>query len=98
MIAAGGLLSGILTPLAPQLIERISGGPGDFRIALVAAPFAVLVFFVVRRYSANPAWAALVAAVITMAAFVCAVNAAIWIDGQTSGADKIMRNILTGLA
>ena len=33
-----------------------------------------------------------------MVAFVCAVNAAIWIDGQTSGADKIMRNILTGLA
>ena len=49
MIAAGGLLSGVLTPLAPQLIDRISGGPGDFRIALVAVPFAVLVFFVVRR-------------------------------------------------
>jgi len=98
MIAAGGVLSGVLTPLAPQLIDRISGGPGDFRIALVAGPFAVLVFFVVRRCSANPAWAALAAAVITMVAFVCAVNAAIWIDGQTNGADKIMRNILTGVA
>ena len=62
IIAAGGLLSGILTPLAPQLIDRIGGGPGDFRIALVAVPFAVLVFFVVRRCSANPLWAALVAA------------------------------------
>jgi hypothetical protein len=98
MIAAGGVLSGVLTPLAPQLIDRISGGPGDFRIALVAVPFAVLVFFVVRRCSANPMWAALAAAVITMVAFVCAVNAAIWIDGQTNGADKILRNILTGLA
>ncbi len=98
MIAAGGVLSGVLTPLAPQLIDRISGGPGDFRIALVAVPFAVLVFFVVRRCSANPLWAALVAAIVTMVAFVCAVNAAIWIDGQTNGADKIMRNILTGLA
>lgn len=98
VIAALGVLSGVLTPLAPQLIDRISGGPGDFRIALVAVPFAVLVFFVVRRCSANPLWAALAAAIITMVAFVCAVNAAIWIDGQTNGADKIMRNILTGLA
>src|SRR6476620_2162194 len=35
VVAAGGLISGILTPLAPQLIDRIGGGPGDFRIALV---------------------------------------------------------------
>lgn len=98
LIAAGGVLSGILTPLAPQLIDRINGGPGDLRIALVAVPFAVLVFVVVRRCSANPVWAALAAAIVTMVAFVCAVNAAIFIDGQTSGADKIMRNILTGLA
>ena len=62
VVAAGGLMSGILTPLAPQLIDRISGGPGDFRIALVAVPFAILVFFVVRRCSANPLWAALAAA------------------------------------
>ncbi len=97
-VAAGGLLSGILTPLLPQLIDRISGGPGDFRIALVAIPFADLVFIVVRRDSANPWWEALIAAIVTMFAFVCAVNAAIFIDGQANGADKIMRNILAGLA
>jgi hypothetical protein len=98
MIAGGGVLSGILTPLMVPLIDRIGGGPGDFRIALVAIPFAVLVFILVRRYSANPWWAALTAAVVAMIAFVCAVNAAIWIDGQSNGADKIMRNILAGLA
>jgi hypothetical protein len=98
IVAAGGALSGILTPLMVPLIDRIGGGPGDFRIALVAIPFAVLVFILVRRYSANPWWAALTAALVTMIAFVCAVNAAIWIDGQTNGADKIMRNILAGLA
>jgi hypothetical protein len=98
MIAGGGVLSGILTPLMVPLIDRIGGGPGDFRIALVAIPFAVLVFILVRRYSANPWWAALTAALVTMIALVCAVNAAIWIDGQTNGADKIMRNILAGLA
>ena len=38
------------------------------------------------------------AAVVTMIAFVCAVNAAIFIDGQANGADKMMRNILAGLA
>jgi hypothetical protein len=98
MIAAGGVLSGLLTPLAPQLIDRIVGGAGNLRMALVAVPFAVLVFFVVRRCSANPVWAALIAGVVTMVAFVCAVNAAIFIDGQARGASKMMSNILAGLA
>jgi hypothetical protein len=98
MIAAGGLLSGLLTPLTPQLIDKFTGGSGNLRMALVAVPFAVLVFVVVRRCSANPVWAALLASVVTMIAFVCAVNAAIFIDGQAYGAAKIMRNILAGLA
>ena len=98
MIAGGGLLSGLLTPLAPQLIDKFTGGSGNLRMALVAVPFAVMVFFVVRRCSANPVWAALVASIVTMIAFVCAVNAAIFIDGQAYGAAKVMRNILAGLA
>lgn len=97
-VAAGGLLSGILTPLLPRVIDKISGAPGDFRIALVAVPFAILVLIVVRRFSANPWWAALLAGVIAMIAFVCAVNAAIFIDGQAAGAAKALRNILAGLA
>ena len=98
MIAAGGLLSGLLTPLTPQLIDKFTGGSGNLRMALVAVPFAVLVFFVVRRCSANPVWAALLAGIVTMVAFVCAVNAAIFIDAQAYGASKIMRNVLAGLA
>ena len=98
VIAAGGLLSGLLTPLAPQLIDKIVGGSGNLRMALVAVPFAVLVFFIVRRCSANPVWAALIAGIVTMIAFVCAVNAAIFIDAQAYGAPKVMRNVLAGLA
>ena len=98
IVAGCGLLSGILTPLLPALVDRVAGVPADVRLALVAIPFAVLVFFVVRRFSANPLWAALAAAAITLIAFVGAVNAAIFIDGQTNGADKMMRNILSGLA
>ncbi len=98
IVAGCGLLSGILTPLLPALLDKVAGVPADIRLALVAIPFAVLVFFVVRHFSANPWWAALAAAVMTMMAFVCAVNAAIFIDGQTNGADKLMRNILSGLA
>ena len=96
--AAGGVLTGILTPLLPPLIDSINGGPGDFRIALVAVPFAILVLILVRRCSANPWWAAPTAAIVTMIAFVCAVNAAIWIDGQAGDATRVVRNILTGLA
>jgi hypothetical protein len=97
-VAAGGILTGLLTPLLPTLIDRIGGTAGDFRIALVAVPFAVLVLILVRKFSANPWWAALLAAVITMIAFVAAVNAAIFIDGQADDAGKTLRNILAGLA
>jgi hypothetical protein len=97
-IAAAGVLTGLLTPLLPTLIDKILGAPGDLRIALVAVPFAILVAMMVRRLSSNPWWAALAAAVITMVAFVCAVNAAIWIDGQVGDVAKAMRNICAGLA
>lgn len=97
-IAAGGVLSGILTPLFVPLIDRIGGTPGDVRIALLALPFAVLVFIMVRRCSANPWWAALLAAVVTMIAFVCAVNAAVFIDGQAGNVTRAAGNVLSGLA
>ena len=97
-VAAGGILTGLATPLLPTLIDRIGGTPGDFRIALVAAPFAVLVLILVRKFSANPWWAALLAAIVTMIAFVAAVNAAIFIDGQAGDAGKTLRNVLAGLA
>ena len=97
MVAAGGVISGILTPLLPTLIDHIVGLPGQFRISLIAVPFAVLVFILVRRFSANPFWAAVLAAIVTMVAFVCAVNAAIFIEGQTAGAATVMRYLLAGL-
>lgn len=97
-IAAGGVLSGILTPLMVPLIDKIDGTPGDLRIALVAIPFAVLVFILVRRCSANPWWAAWAAAVVTMIAFVAAVNAAVFVDGQADPVSKAARNVLSGLA
>jgi hypothetical protein len=97
-IAAGGVLTGIVTPLFQPLIDNIAGTPGDLRIALLALPFAMLVAVLVRRLSANPWWAALAAAFVTMIAFVCAVNAAIWIDGQVGDVAKAVRNILAGLA
>jgi hypothetical protein len=97
-VAGAGVLTGVLTPLLPPLIDRINGTPGDFRIALVAIPFAILVFILVRRFCPNPWWAALAAAIVTMIAFVCAVNAAIWIDGRAADAAKATRNVLAGLA
>jgi hypothetical protein len=97
-VAAAGVVSGVLTPLLPSLIDRVLSAPGDFRIALVAFPFAVLVFVLVSRASAGPWWSALLAAIVTMVAFVCAVNAAIFVDGQADGAVKVVRNIMAGLA
>ena len=98
MIAAGGLLSGILTPLTPQLIDRIVGGPGDFRIALVAVPFAVLVFYcgpALQRQSA-----------VGGAGRCYRDHGRLRLRGECRdlyrradhGAAKIMRNMLAGLA
>jgi hypothetical protein len=97
-VAAAGILTGVLTPLFQPLIDKIAGSPGDLRIALLAVPFAVLVFILVRRSTVNPGWAPLAAAVLTMLAFVCAVNAAIWVDAQLPGAAKPVRNIFAGFA
>lgn len=96
-VAFGGIVSGILTPLLPSLIDQLLGLPGQLRISLIAVPFAVLVLVLVRRFSANPLWAAVLAAVLTMVAFVCAVNAAIFIEAQTTGAATSMRYLLAGL-
>lgn len=97
-IAAGGLVSGILTPLLPQLLDRLQAAPGMLRLALVAVPFAVLVFVIILRRSANPSWAAVLAGIVTMIAFVAAVNAAVWIDAQVPGVAKAIRSMLSGLA
>lgn len=96
-IAIGGFVSGLLTPLLPDLIDKLAPAPAMLRLALVAVPFAVLVFFVVRWRSSNPLWAAVLAAVVTMVAFVGAVNAAIFIDGQMNGATKAMQSLFAGL-
>jgi hypothetical protein len=97
-IAAAGVFTGLLTPLLPTLIDKLLGAPGDLRLALVAVPFAILVGILVRRLTSNPWWVAVAAAVVTTVAFVCAVNAAIWIDGQVGDVAKAVRNICAGLA
>ena len=97
-IAIGGLVSGVLTPLLPAGLDWLDVRPGMWQLAVVALPFAVLVFIVVRWRSANPLWAAVVAAIVTMIAFVAAVNAAVYIDGQMAGAAKAMRSLFAGLA
>ena len=97
-IAVAGMLTGLLTPLLPTLIDKLISAPGDFRLALVALPFAILVGILVWRFTLGPWWTAFAAAVFTMAAFVCAVNAAIWTDGQVGDIAKAARNICAGLA
>lgn len=100
MVAAAGVLSGMLTPLMPPLVDFIGWVPAFVGTALVAIPFAILVFLLVWRASANPTWAAVLAALLTMVAFIGAVKAAIYFDGelQATGVTKTGRNILAGLA
>jgi hypothetical protein len=97
-VAACGVLTGILTPLGQPLLDHFAIAPGNVRVALLALPFAILVSALVRSNTVNPLWAMLVAAVATMVAFVCAINATIWIDGQLPISDKLMRAMFAGLA
>jgi hypothetical protein len=100
-VAGGGIISGMLTTWLPALVDGIIANGRfplvQFRLALIALPFAVLVFVVVRRFSRNASWAALVAAVVTMIAFICAVDAAILVEGNTGEAPRVMRYLLAGL-
>ena len=102
MVAAGGLVAGMLTTWLPALADNLVGTNGrfplvQFRLALIALPFAVLVFVLVRRFSRNASWAALIAAIVTMIAFVCAVDASILVEGNTGDAPRAMRYLLAGL-
>jgi hypothetical protein len=96
-VAASGVLSGLLTPLMQPIIDRVDGAHGDFRIALLALPFAVLVAILVRRTDRRW-WAAVAAAIVVMLAFICAVNAAILVDAEVFDIGKFGRNTLAGLA
>jgi hypothetical protein len=96
-VAGAGLTTGLITPLLQLVIDRITIPPGGFRVALMAVPFAVLVAALVWR-EGRRWWTALLAALITMVAFVCAVNAAILVDGLTFDAGKTIRNALAGFA
>jgi hypothetical protein len=96
-VAGFGVLTGLLTPLMQPLVDRVDGAHGHIRIALLAVPFAALVLVLVRR--ADPRWwAAAGAAVVTMLAFICAVNTAILVDGGVFEIGKFGRNTLAGLA
>ena len=97
-IAIGGLISGALTPLLPAALDRLNVPPGMWQLAVVALPFAVLVFIVMRWRRAGPPWAAVVASIVTIVAFVAAVNAAVYIDGQIVGVAKVLRGVFAGLA
>ncbi len=95
-IAIGGLISGALTPLLPAALDRLNVPPGMWQLAVVALPFAVLVFVVMRWRRAGPPWAAVVASIVTIVAFVAAVNAAVYIDGQIAGVAKVLRGVFAG--
>uniref|UniRef100_Q07TN4 Uncharacterized protein n=1 Tax=Rhodopseudomonas palustris (strain BisA53) TaxID=316055 RepID=Q07TN4_RHOP5 len=96
-VAGAGLTTGLITPLLQLAIDRIDVPPGGFRVALMAVPFAVLVSALVWR-AGRRWWTALLAALITMVAFVCAVNSAILVDSLSFDAGKTIRNALAGFA
>jgi hypothetical protein len=96
-IALGGALTGIITPVLQPWIDRLPVAPGMLRIALLAVPFAILVLALLRYFAMSPWWAAFTAAIVTIVAFVCAVNVAVWVDGEMAGGDATIRNMLDGL-
>lgn len=94
---AGGLLTGMLTPLMQLAIDLAERGHAEFRAGLMALPFAALVLALVR-VNGRRWWIAAAAALVTVLAFVCAVNVAIFVDAQAFDLGKYARDTLAGLA
>lgn len=96
-VACAGLATGLITPWLQPLIKLIELPSGGYGVALMALPFALLVAFLVWR-AGRRWWTATLAALITMAAFVLAVNVAIWVDALTFDNGRNVRNALGGFA
>lgn len=95
--AAGGLLTGMLTPLMHLAVDFIWRGHAEYRIGLMALPFAALVLALVR-ISGHRWWIAAAAALVTILAFIGAVNVAIFVDAHAFDLGKYARDALAGLA
>jgi hypothetical protein len=95
--AVGGLLTGILTPLMQLAIDVVARGHAEYRIGLMALPFAALVL-IVTRMSGRSWWVAAAAAAVTVLAFVWAVNGAIWVNAYAFDLGKFTRDSVAGLA
>jgi hypothetical protein len=93
----GGLATGILTPLMELPVIKLDL-VGSYTFALVAVPFAVLVLVLLRVIRSPPWWVVVSAALITAAAFVAAVTAAVWVIQFPSGLPEPLRNMLGGVA
>ena len=96
-VMCAGLATGLITPWLQPLLDRIDLPPGGVGVALMALPFALLVQWLVWR-TGRRWWTATFAALVTMLAFVAAVNVAILVDALTFDSGRNMRNALAGLA
>jgi len=96
-VAAGGLVTGLVTVVWQPWIDQLRALPGDLRVGLAAIPFAILMALIVRRHARRSWRPALMAAAVTVVAFVCSVRTTMWIDHEMNGDDTAARMILAGL-
>jgi len=96
-VMCAGLATGLITPWLQPLLDRVDLPPGGVGVALMALPFALLVQWLVWR-TGRRWWTATLAALVTMLAFVAAVNVAILVDALTFDSGRNIRNALAGLA
>ena len=81
-----------------QLLVIRSHLSGNFALALLALPFAVLVMGLVHATRSPRWWAVASAALVTAAAFVAAVTAAVFVVELPSELPKAARHMLGGVA
>ena len=96
-VMCAGLATGLITPWLQPLLDRVDLPAGGVGVALMALPFALLVAWLVWR-TGRRWWTATLAALVTMLAFVAAVNVAILVDALTFDSGRNIRNALAGFA
>jgi hypothetical protein len=99
-VIVAGLATGFLTPPIVNVADRLDlpRGSGNLTLALGAAPFALLVVTIARRFTGADWWRAVVMGVVTVLAFDAAISVAANVSIALSGRMDPVQDVLGGLA
>jgi hypothetical protein len=100
LVALGGIVSGLLTPLAQMLTDRLHlvRMVGGLSLVLQGVPFTVLVIVLARVIARAEWWRALVLGLVALVGFDLAMTVAANVGFALTGRPEVVGNVVGGLA